>query len=199
MDAWAETGRVAATLFLIMDPLGNMPTFNAILQEHPPRRRMAIIARELVFALIVLLIFLYAGRAILGFLGLSQPSLGIAGGILLFLIAIRMLYPEPGGGAAHVVEDPFIVPLAIPLVAGPSTIAVLLLIGSSAPDRMGAWTLALLAAWTLVTVILVASPLLMKALGDRGVRALGRLMGMLLVLVAVQMFLDGLASYVATL
>lgn len=196
---WGEIARVAVTLFLIMDPVGNVPTFNLVLRDHPPRARMLVIAREMTFALGILLAFLYAGETILDVVGVTQPSLGIAGGILLFLIAMRMLYPEGDAHLPAVDEDPFIVPLAMPLVAGPSTIAVLILIGSSRPDRMGDWTLALLLAWGAATAILALSPFVVKVLGHRGRRALERLMGMLLVLLAVQMFLDGLGSYVERL
>lgn len=195
--AWGEALRVATTLFFIMDPLGNIPIFNTILKDYPPARRRQIILRELSFALIFLLVFLYAGTSILSLLGLTQPSLNLAGGILLFLIAIRMLYPENTGGEEPKVEDPFIVPLAMPLIVGPSTIAVLLLISSSKPGQMADWTLATLLAWSVVTIILVASPTIMKILGDRGLRAVEKLMGMLLVLIAVQMFLNGLSQYLA--
>lgn len=189
--------RVATTLFFIMDPIGNIPVFNSILKDYPPGRRRKIILRELSFALIILLTFLYLGNGILHVFGLTQPSLNLAGGILLFLIAIRMLYPENSGGEEQKVEDPFIVPLATPLTVGPSTIAVLLLISSSKPDQMADWTLAVLMAWSLGTVILVASPTIMRILGNRGLRAVEKLMGMLLVLVAVQMFLNGLSQYLS--
>jgi len=193
---WDDVVRVATTLFLIMDPLGNAPVFNALLRDYPPRQRARVIARELLIALAILLLFLFAGTTILGFLGLTQPSLNIAGGVLLFLISLRMLFPTAQGGEDERIEDPFIVPLAMPLVAGPSALAVLILLGSSQPERMGEWSLALLLAWLVVTVILVLSPYLMRLLGERGMRALARLMGMLLVLLAVQMLLNGISQYV---
>jgi multiple antibiotic resistance protein len=189
---------VAAALFFVMDPLGNIPLFNAVLSRFEPRRRAVIMARELVFALLILFGFLYAGNSVMGFLGLSQPTLSLAGGILLFIIAIRMIFPRPGS-EQEPVEDPFVVPLAVPMIAGPSTLAVLLLLASSQPDRMLDWSAALGIAWFASAVILVFSPWLMKALGDRGVRALERLMGMLLVLIAVEMFLDGVRAFYETL
>ncbi|MEM7030731.1 MAG: YhgN family NAAT transporter [Chloroflexota bacterium] len=193
---WDDVFRVAAILFFIMDPLGNMPVFNAILKRFSSAQRSRIIARELIFALIILLLFLFAGTTILSFLGLKQPSLNIAGGILLFLIALRMVFPKPNAFDDPQAEDPFIVPLAIPMVAGPSTIAVLLLVSSTQPDQMMEWTIALLMAWGTATIILVLSPILLRLLGDRGIKALERLMGMLLILLAVQMFLDGLSQYI---
>ncbi len=191
---WSGVIAVAATLFFVMDPLGNIPIFNAVLARFEPARRSRIVARELIFALIILLGFLFAGNVVMTFLGLSQPTLSLSGGILLFIIALRMIFPRSGNEEEDV-QDPFIVPLAVPLVAGPSTLAVLLLLSSSEPDRLWEWCVALLIAWTATTVILACSPWLMKVLGDRGVRALERLMGMLLVLLAVEMFLDGLAAF----
>ena len=192
---WDDVIRVTAILFFIMDPLGNIPAFNAILRKYEASQRSRIIARELIFALPVLLISLYAGVKILDFLGLTQPSLNIAGGILLFIIAIRMIFPELNAMKEQHVEDPFIVPLAIPMIAGPSTLAVLLLIGSSEPGRITEWTIALLLAWLIATIILVPSPFMLKILGERALKAIERLMGMLLILIAVQMFLNGVTQY----
>ena len=196
---WSEITAVAVTLFFVMDPLGNIPTFNAILSRFDTARRARIVARELVFALVILLVFLFAGQRVMGFLGLSQPSLSLAGGILLFVIAIRMIFPRAGGAEEDVEEDPFIVPLAMPMVAGPSAIAILLLLSSSQPERIWEWCAALVLAWAVAFAILAVSPWLMKVLGDRGVRALERLMGMLLILLAIQMFLNGLTEFVRTL
>ena len=186
---------VAVTLFFIMDPIGNMPIFNAILGRYDAPRRARIVARELTIALVILLVFLFAGNPIMAFLGLTQPTLSLSGGILLFIIALRMIFPKAAAGDDEAVDDPFIVPLAMPLVAGPSTIAILLLMSSSQPARIWEWCASLLLAWGASTAILACSPWLMRALSDRGVRALERLMGMLLVLLSVQMFLDGVAQF----
>jgi len=148
---------------------------------------------------VILLAFLFAGNRVMQFLGLTQPTLSLSGGILLFIIALRMIFPRPSGSEEVDVDDPFIVPLAMPLVAGPSTIAILLLQSSSHPEKIWQWCTALVLAWIATTMILACSPWLMKALGDRGVRALERLMGMLLVLLAVQMFLDGVTQFWAGL
>jgi len=183
---WSEISAVAVTLFFVMDPLGNIPVFNAVLARFETRRRSVIVARELVFALLILLVFLFAGNTIMGFLGLSQSSLSLAGGILLFVIAIRMIFPRQGA-EEEPEEDPFIVPLAMPLVA------------SSEPERIWEWCTALTLAWSASFVILACSPWVMKVLGDRGVRALERLMGMLLILLAIQMFLNGLQEFLASI
>ena len=152
---WSDIAAAAATLFFVMDPLGNIPVFNSVLSRFAPRRRAQITARELVIALVIMLVLLFAGTAILDFLGLSQPSLNIAGGVLLFIIALRMIFPGRGADRAAQAEDePFIVPLAMPMVAGPSTIAVLLLLSSTEPERIWEWCTALVIAWTAATVLL---------------------------------------------
>lgn len=195
---WPEIAAAATTLFFVMDPLGNIPIFNSVLARFETRKRMWIMVRELFIALILLLGFLYAGNAVLSFMGLSQSSLSISGGVLLFIIAIRMVFPRPASEEAEV-EDPFIVPLAMPLVAGPSTIALLLLMSSREPERLTEWTIALGIAWAATTVLLISSPVLMRLLGNRGLRAMERLMGMLLVMLATQMLLNGIAAFHATL
>jgi multiple antibiotic resistance protein len=197
---WQDILRVAAMLFFVMDPIGNIPVFNAVLAQYETRARIRIIARELVFALLILSGFLFAGTAMLGFLGLTQPTLNLAGGILLFLISLRMVFPELLAPHDETpVEDPFIVPLATPMIAGPSSIAILLLISSSHPEQMHDWTVALLLAWSAALLILAVSPMILKGLGRRGLRALERLMGMLLILLSVQMFLNGLTQYLGSL
>ena len=197
---WQDIASVSATLFFIMDPLGNVPVFNAVLSRFSSGRRALVVARELIFALIILLCFLFAGNTILSFLGLSQPSLSIAGGVLLFIISVRMIFPKPAGNEdVNDSDDPFLVPLAVPLVAGPSTIAILLLLSSSEPERLLEWSIALIIAWSGTTFLLVISPFLMRVLGTRGSRALERLMGMLLVIIATQMLLNGVRDFATTL
>lgn len=186
----------ATTLFLIMDPLGNVPVFISLLKNVAPERRRLVLIRELVIAYLVMMVFLLSGQHLLKFLSLKQESISIAGGIVLFLIALRMIFPQEGGimGEQND-EEPFIVPLAIPMVAGPSTLAALMLLAQSAPKRMTSWAMALTAAWTVTAAILLASPLFFRLLRQRGLTAMERLMGMLLVMMSVQMFLDGLAQY----
>ncbi len=196
---WSNIAPAAATLFFIMDPLGNMPVFNAILERFNSKQRSIIVAREMLFALVILMTFLFTGTAILDFMGLTESSLSIAGGVLLFIIALRMIFPQPVKASTEVVEDPFIVPLAMPMVAGPSTIAILLLLSSSQPEYIWDWSAALFISWGVTAVILTASPFLMRWLGNRGTRAMGRLMGMLLVILATQMLLNGVAEFVGSL
>jgi len=183
-----------------MDPLGNVPVFNAVLSNFDRRHRVIIAARELLIALGILFGFLFAGNALLGFLRLTQSSLSIAGGVLLFIIAVRMIFPiaVPVEDEADS-EDPFVVPLAMPLIAGPSAIAILLLLSSNQPNRFTEWSIALFLAWLGTTVLLVASLFLLGGLGARSTRALERLMGMILVILATQMLLDGIREFVESL
>ncbi len=198
--SWTDVTTTAVVLFFIMDPLGNLPIFNAVLAKLDTRRKVLVAARELVFALIILLAFLYSGETILKFLGLEQSSLSIAGGVLLFVISLRMIFPRRNNtDELDGAEDPFIVPLAVPLVAGPSTIAMLLLLSSQSPSQMLDWTVALLLAWGASTLILLAGPLLLRVLGNRGARALERLMGMILIIMATQMLLNGVREFAQSL
>ncbi|MCG9698392.1 YhgN family NAAT transporter [Shewanella sp. Isolate11] len=188
----------AVMLFLIMDPLGNLPIFASILRHIEPKKRRRVLIRELIFALVIMLLFLYAGEAILSFLNLRSESVSIAGGIILFLIAIRMIFPQPGGVVGLAAgEEPFIVPMAIPLMAGPSVLAALILLAHTDASRMTDWTIALVAAWGASAVILLFYKLFTKVLGEKGLTAVERLMGMVLVMISVQMFLDGVANYIA--
>jgi len=183
----------AILLFLVMDPLGNILLFVAALQSVPPRRRVRVVARELLIAYVVLVVFLFTGEHLLHALSISGPALTIAGGLVLFLIALRMVFPTADYNLTEKVEgEPFLVPLAIPYVAGPSALATLLLLMSREPQRWPEWLLALTCAWLASAAILVLGGRLSKFLGRRGLLALERLMGLLLVALAVQMFLEGL-------
>lgn len=186
----------AVTLFLVMDPLGNIPLFLTVLKTVPPARRRTVLLRELVIAYLVLILFLSIGNAMLAFLGLEQEAVSIAGGIVLFLIALRMIFPGQGSFADGSLEgEPFVVPLAIPLVAGPSTLATLLLLQRTVPSSAMTLLFVVTATWALSAVILLSSTGLYRVLGERGLIAMERLMGMLLVMVAVQMFMNGFASF----
>jgi len=190
----------ALLLFLILDPLGNIPVFLSLLKPLPPKRQRVVLVRELLIALAVLMGFLWGGKYALELMHLRQESVVIAGGIVLFLIGIRMIFPRPEGLMGAVPDgEPFIVPMAIPLVAGPSGMAAVMLMGSNEPDRLADWSLALLLAWGATAAILMSATLLYKLLGARALTALERLMGMLLVAISVQMLLDGLATYLGSL
>jgi MarC family membrane protein len=190
----------AVLLFLVMDPLGNIPFFLAALRQVPPERHNRVVVRELVIALGVLVVWLFAGKHLLDLLGISEPALTIAGGVILFLIALRMVFPTPERSMhEEVAGEPFIVPLAIPYVAGPSALATELLMMKQEPQRWPDWLAALALAWLATAVLLVLGSRLRTVLGAKGLIALERLMGMVLVTVATQMFLTGLRAFIGSL
>lgn len=192
-----ETFAAAVTLFLIMDPLGNIPIFLSVLSKVAPERRRRILIRELLIALTIMLLFLFTGPTILKVLGLSREAISIGGGLVLMIIAIRMIFPSRGGvmGDDDSEGEPLIVPLAMPLIAGPSVLATLVLLAETGPGRSGDWLIAMMGAWTVSAVILLLSQRLYTLLGARGLKAIERLMGMILVTISVQMLLDGFKSY----
>lgn len=191
-----EVLSAAVLLFLIMDPLGNIPVFLGLLRPLPPRRRLYVLARELLIALAILFVVLFAGQWVLAGLHLRQESISIAGGIVLFLIGVKMIFPTAEGLFGEIPDgEPLIVPMAVPLIAGPSTMAALLLLANQNPGRTADWSLALVLAWVATAAILFSATWLYRLLGTRALSALERLMGMLLVALSVQMVLDGVAVY----
>jgi len=186
----------AVLLFLVLDPFGNIPFFVAALQNTPRERHKRVIIRELFIALGVLVVFLFAGEHILRALHISEPALRAAGGTVLFLIAIKMVFPRPGASIGEELPgEPFIVPLAIPYVAGPSALASVLLIMNQEPERWPEWLAALVIAWLLTGFIILTSSVLAKRLGKRVLIAIERLMGMLLVALAIQMLMTGIRQF----
>ncbi|SEQ04118.1 multiple antibiotic resistance protein [Solimonas aquatica] len=188
----------AVMLFLVMDPLGNLPLFLVALKNVPRERHRRIILRELCIALGFLLLFLFAGGPLLRLLGLSEPALGIAGGIILMLIALRMVFPSAEASLHETSSgEPFIVPLAIPYVAGPSALATVLLMMSRDPERWPVWTLAVCCAWAACVPFFLLSSRLRDLLGERGLTAVERLMGLILITLAVEMLMNGIRQFLA--
>jgi len=185
-------------LLLVMDPVGNVPLFVSLLAPVDPRRRARVIVRECAIAFGLLLFFVFFGRWILDLLGLSDSSLNIAGGVILFLIALRLIFKHPEGvfGADGVEAEPFIVPLAIPSIAGPSAIATVVLLVARAPGRMTDWIIALAIASAITLALLLAAERIARMLGIRGLAAMERLMGLVLTAIAVEMLLKGIESFV---
>lgn len=185
-------------LLLVMDPLGNIPVFVSLLQNVAPERRRLVILRECAIAFALLLFFVFFGRRILDLLGLSDASLNIAGGVILFLIALRLVFKHPEGVFGNEAQDaePFIVPLAIPSIAGPSAIATVILLVSRAPERMTDWITALAVASALTLLLLLAAERIARLLGARGLAAVDRLMGLILTAIAVEMLLKGIEGFV---
>jgi len=183
---------IAVTLFLIMDPFGNLPVILTLLKDYSQKEKLQIIIRELFFSLIVLIIFIFFGKSIMNFLGLKEESISIAGGIILFLIAIKMIFPsnEPMFGAEN---ELFLVPIAIPMIAGPSLLATLILFSSQYGTKEV--LIASIIAWSLSFIIIVVSIIYSKYIPKRVFIAIEKLMGMLLIALAVQMLLDGIGKY----
>lgn len=198
-----DSGFVSAVslLFLVLDPFGNTPVVAALLRDLPAPRRRRVVGRECLIAYLVLLVFLFFGQRLLGLLQLSQTSLGIAGGVVLFLIALRMIFPGAGGMFGDVASggEPLIVPLAVPAIAGPSAMAMVMLLASREPGRLVDWTLALSLATALNAGVLLAAMRLVEVVGDRVMTALARLMGFVLSILAVEMFLQGLRDFARSL
>lgn len=183
-------------LFFVMDPLGNVPMFLAALRHVERRRVRRVIVRELLIALVIMVVFLFIGRFILGMLHVSRAALTAGGGFVLLLIALRMVFPSPENPLREeVMEEPLVVPLAIPYTAGPSMLATELLFMTREPERWPVWLGAVCIAWCASAVILFFATNLKHLLGDRGLTALERLMGMLLVTVGVEMLMQGVSEY----
>lgn len=186
---------IAVLVFLVTDPFGNIAIFLAALKNVAPERRMRIALRELLLALVLLMVFLTFGDKILSGLGLSREATAIAGGIILFVIAMRLIFPRPEGVLGDLPDgEPLLVPLATPAVAGPSALAVLMTLRNTHEGPLWELYLAVGLAWLATASILLQASWLQKFLGQRGLTAVERLTGMLLIMLSVDMLLDNLQS-----
>jgi multiple antibiotic resistance protein len=187
----------AVLLMFILDPFGNVPILLAILKNVDKSKKKYIILRESIFGLILLLVFFFFGDTFLNIFHLETPSVTIAGAIIFFVIALKMIFPgEKGNTSLFGLDDPFIVPIAIPLIAGPSALATILVMSRSYSEYFWELFTSLILAWTFSTLILYTSPFLYKVLKEKGLSALEKLMGMLLLMLSVQMFIDGIREVV---
>jgi MarC family membrane protein len=194
-----NTELVSATilLILVLDPFGNLPIVVSLLAKVPPERRTRIIIRECIFAFIILLVFMAGGSTFMHLLKLSDESLTIAGGVILFLISIKMVFPSKDGIFGDLEGgEPFLVPLAVPAIAGPSALAAVMLMASRNPEHMVTWTLAITIGMVVTTSVLLAAPWLQRVLGAQVMTAFERLMGMLLTAVSVEMLLTGFRTVI---
>ncbi|MFW5845131.1 MAG: MarC family protein [Planctomycetota bacterium] len=191
----ADLLSAAVLLFMIMDPLGNTPAFLAALRQVDPTRRRRVVLREMLIAYAVMTGFLFAGPVLLAVFHIDDAALTLAGGLILGLIALKMIFPTPGSSWVSIDGEPLIVPLAIPLVAGPSMLAILTVQGARDDPQVLVWWAAMSLAWLASTLILELAPFTSRLLGDKGLQAVERLVGMLITAIAVQMFLDGLAAW----
>jgi len=187
-------------LFLVIDPIGNIPIFMSTLRSAPPERFVRITLRECGLGFLALMLFLLGGKVFLQMLHLSETSLGIAGGMILFLIALRMIFPSSesmfGGEAGG---EPLLFPLAVPIIAGPSALATVLLLSSKHPSDFWMVLGAVATAMAASTLILVASGRIARLVGRRVLTAAERLIGLVLTAIAVEMFLQGIRTFMATL
>ena len=181
-------------LLLITDPLGNIPIFVNSLRAVPPERRARVILREVLIAFALLLAFMFVGQSFLKAMSLSDVSLQIGGAVVLFLIALRMIFPPPPEDTPVPLTEPLIVPLAIPALAGPSAMATVLLLVSQAPERRMEWVAALTVTMAVCAVVLLLAERLQRVVGLRVVSAFERLMGLILVSISVEMLIRGLKS-----
>ena len=196
----AELFSATILLVLVLDPFGNLPIVVSLLAKVPAQRRPRVVLRECFFAYVILVAFMAGGQTFMRWLQLSDESLAIAGGIILFLIALRMVFPHPDGifGDAHGGE-PFLVPLAVPSIAGPSALATVMLMTSRDPAHLSTWAVALTLAMAVTTLVLLAAQRLQAVLGERAIQAFERLMGLVLTALAVEMLLNGVRAFVAHL
>jgi len=182
---------VATAIFFILNATGQIPLFLAILARFDQKRQLKIIFRELLIALAILLLFTFFGDTILKLLGISRPIIGVAGGILLFLISLSMIFPTRSNGNVEAPkEEPLIIPLAIPVIAGPGAISIVMMYAheTQKPLLVAA---AAFSAWLPSLLILLAGALIKKILGEKGLIAVERLGGMLVCLIGIQMFMSG--------
>ena len=184
-------------LLLVLDPLGSLPIFIPIMRAVPKERRVKVALREVSIAFLVLFAFMFLGDAFLRVMHLSERSLEVAGGVILLIIAMRMIFGSSGESAYGVEagREPLIFPLAVPLLAGPSAMATVLLLASRQPDRILEWVGALTAAMVISGLTLVLADRIRKLLGDSVVSAIEKLMGLVLTAIAVEMVLAGLKRY----
>lgn len=187
----------ALMLWLVMDSVGNIAIFAGILSHIPHEKRKKIILRESFFALIIVFFFFFCGSYLLEGMQLSHAALGISGAIILFLIAVKMIFPSEKNKEQQEPLEPFIVPLAIPLTVGPGCITMVMLLRSKYPDHFLASCWTIFVAWFFTALCLYLGTFITKFLGARGLTAIERLMGMLLTTLAVQMLLNGISEYIA--
>ncbi len=196
MEASQSIPQLALTYFLMINPIGNYPAILALIKDASFQRQKQIMFREGIFVLIIALVFQFFGEYFLRFMQIDSPALSLCGGILVFLVAINMIFHTPKlSGAAAVQQEPFIVPIATPLLVGPGTLTIIMLTAANEPSAMKV-TSAITIACLGVLGVLMAAPYLQKLLGKRGLQALEQVMGMVLVLMSVEMILGGLGTYI---
>ena len=190
---------ISLVLFLIMDPIGNVPSFLTMVKGIEPKRQTMIVFREMLIALFFMILFNYAGEYIFAWLQVSETTVRISSGVILFIFAIQILFPQRLGIRDKIPEEePFIIPLAIPLIAGPALLATIMLYARMEKSQH-TMLIAILVAWAASVVVLLSSRFLSRSLGMNGLIACEKLMGMVLILLAIQRFLDGIGQFIKVL
>lgn len=181
-----------------MDAIGNIPFYISFLKGVDPKRQRIVIFRELIIALFIIIIFNFIGDGLMKFLHIENDTIQIAGGIILFLLCLKMIFPPPHDPNEHFPHDvePFIVPLAVPLVAGPAVLAAVMIYSKQEQSNL-VMVGAILIAWLASLIILLSSSFLKQILGWKGIVALERLMGLILILISAQMFMSGISGFIA--
>ncbi|HRD54846.1 MAG TPA: MarC family protein [Parachlamydiaceae bacterium] len=189
---------ITVVLFIMMDPIGNIPTYLKLLKDVEPARRSKVLIREMLIVLGFMLVFNFIGEYIFSILELSDTAVKLSSGLVLFLTAIKILFPSSNSFRMNLPKgEPFIIPLAMPLIAGPSLLATIMLYAhmeTSIPLMLES----IFIAWLLALLVLSAAPLFKRYLGNNGLMALERLMGMVLVMLAIQRFMEGIKAFVQT-
>jgi multiple antibiotic resistance protein len=189
MDLWSAI----ILLVIVTDPFGNLPIVTACLEGT--KRPLYFISREILLALIILIIFLLIGPRLMSLLGLSEAAMRLAGGIILFIIALKMIFPtDTSWLGIHEGEEPLLFPLAVPLIAGPSALATVILFSAQHPEKMGIWLTAIVVSMAISLVVFALAPVLHRFMGHRGLAAMERLMGLLLTAISVEMILSGMTA-----
>ena len=189
----------AILIFFILDPFGNIPLILSVLKKVDEKKRSKIILREALLGLGLLIVFLFFGEKFLSVFHLETQAITLSGGVIFFIIGLKMIFPNQNGDEIFVtksVQEPLIVPIAIPMIAGPGALATLLVLAKTNPNNSTELFGSLMLAWVLSTSVLLFSPVLYKVFRTRGLIALERLMGMLLLIISVQMFTDGIKEFV---
>lgn len=187
---------IAFSLFLLMDSIGNIPLYITVLKGVDAKRQRYVITREMLIALCIIILFSFIGNGLMHFLHVTHDTIQIAGGVILFLLCLKMIFPsppEPREAISH--EEPLIVPLAVPLIAGPAVLAAVMIYSHQEVNPF-VMIGAIFIAWAASLLILLASSYLKSVLGWRGIVAMERLMGLIMILIAIQMFMGGISSFV---
>lgn len=187
------------TLALVMDGFGNIPLFITALKRVSPERRKTVLLRELGIAMLIMIAFLFLGKWFLRAFGIHQYSLSIAGGIILFLISVDLVFgstdEDPKKNESKKEDEPFIVPLAIPLVAGPAALSMVMILAAQHSNKLVTLAAVVVASF-INSIILMSSFPISNLLGKRGLIAIERLTGMILILMSVDMVMGGISEFV---